>query len=268
VFTPLIAAHTILSPERLTASAWTFVVFSLCASAVYILNDISDIAADRAHPRKRLRPFAAGHLSTRFGITAALVLFGLALALTLVALSWRVLAIAIAYIATTTLYSLALKSRPVTDVFVLAGLYILRIVAGGAATSTALSSWFLAFALFLFLSLAFLKRYVELISTDHSLPGRGYGPADAGWIQAIGTCAGYVAVVVLALYVSAPDVTALYKRPEPLWLLCPLLLFWLTRLWFRASRHLVHDDPVVETLRDPVTYLVAAAGSVAVLAAL
>jgi 4-hydroxybenzoate polyprenyltransferase len=268
VFTPMVAAHTILSLDALATGVLTFVVFSLCASSVYLLNDISDIQDDRLHPRKRLRPFAAGHLSIKSGVVAAALLLGLAFAIGIAALSWSVIAIAIIYMATTTAYSVALKKQPVTDVFVLAGLYILRIVAGGVATSTPLSSWFLAFALFLFLSLALLKRYVELISTDHWLAGRGYGPLDAPWIQAIGTSAGYAAVVVLALYVSAPDVAALYTRSEPLWLLCPLMLFWMTRLWFRASRRLVDDDPVVETLRDPVSYLVAVAAAVAVLAAI
>jgi 4-hydroxybenzoate polyprenyltransferase len=264
----MVAAHDVVSPDRLVKATLTFVVFSFCASAVYLINDILDVQSDRLHPRKRLRPFAAGHLPIRAGFTAAAVLVVVAFAIAAVAVSWWVVALAAIYMAVTTLYSLVFKRQPVTDVFVLTSLYILRIVAGGVATSTPLSSWFLAFALFLFLSLAFLKRYVELISTDARLPGREYGPEDAAWIQAIGTSAGYAAVVVLALYVSAPDVTALYTRPQPLWLLCPLLLFWLTRIWFRASRKLVHDDPVVEAMIDPATYVVALAAGAAALAAL
>lgn len=265
---PLVAAHKVFTFDLWLASAFTFVVFSLCASAVYILNDISDIDSDRLHPRKRTRPFAAGDLSISFGLLAAGFVIGTALVIAVVAVSWAVTLIAVAYIFATTLYSLVLKARPVTDVFTLTCLYVLRIVAGSVATSTPLSSWFLAFALFLFLSLAFLKRYIELLASNQWLAGRGYGPDDVPWIQSSGTTAGYMAVVVLALYVSAPDVTSLYTRPEPLWLLSPLLLFWLTRLWFRASRTLVSDDPVVETLSDPVSYLVIAAAAVTVLAAI
>src|SRR5206468_1689864 len=145
-------------------------------------------------------------------------------------------------VAATSVYSAVLKRVPVADVFMLTGLYLLRIVAGSVATGTALSSWLMGFALFFFLSLAFVKRYVELMTIKGPMPGRDYSADDALWMHAIGTSAGYMAVLVLALYVTAPDVTILYRRPQVLWLLCPLLLFWLTRLWFRAGRRLLHDD--------------------------
>ena len=140
----------------------------------------------------------------------------------------------------------------VVDVFTLAGLYVLRIFAGGVATDTPLSSWLLGFALFFFLSLAFLKRYAELISLSVTgwIPHRGYKADDAPWMNAIGSSTGYMAIVVLALYVNGPEVAPLYRRPQVLWVWCPLLLFWLTRLWFRAGRGQVHDDPVVEAMKD------------------
>ena len=140
------------------------------------------------------------------------------------------------------------------DVFTLTGLYLLRIVGGGVATQTS-PNWLLGFALFIFLSLAFIKRYTELLTIDGRIAGRAYGPEDALWMHAMGTSSGYMAVLVLALYVNAPEVTILYRRPQVLWCLCPVLLFWVTRLWFRASRRAIHDDPVVEALTDWFSYV-------------
>jgi 4-hydroxybenzoate polyprenyltransferase len=268
VFVPAVAAHTVLEPGVWTASLLTFAVFCLCASAIYILNDISDIQPDRLHPRKRFRPFATGDLSIGTGITAAAALLLAAGGIAWAGLPGPVGVVIVVYVALSTSYSLVLKSRAVADVLALTGLYILRIVAGGVATATPLSSWFLAFALFFFSSLAFVKRYTELVAINGPLAGRGYGPGDASWIRAIGIGSGYMAVVILALYISAPDVTALYSRPLLLWILCPVLLVWLTRLWLRASRGLVHDDPIVEALRDTVSYVTAAVAAVVLVAAI
>jgi 4-hydroxybenzoate polyprenyltransferase len=268
VFLPVIAAHKLLRLDAMSACAVAFVAFSLCASAVYVLNDLSDIDTDRQHPWKRHRSIAAGRISRSTGFLTAVILLIGAFLVSFVGVSWRLAAILGIYIAATTAYTVRLKQIPVTDVFTLTAFYILRIVAGGVATETPLSSWFLAFALFLFLSLAFVKRYVALMATEGPLVAREYGPDDAVWMHAIGTSAGYMAVVVLALYLTSPEVTVLYARPEVLWLLCPLLLFWLTRLWFRAGRRLLHDDPVVEVLRDPVGYVtLAVAGTILVVAA-
>ena len=140
-------------------------------------------------------------------------------------------------------YSVRLKREPVVDVFVLAGLYVIRVLAGGFATNIPISTWLLAFAMFLFLSLAFVKRYTELFVMKGALAGRGYVPGDDRWMPAIGISSGYMAVLVLALYVNAPEVARLYDAPAALWWLVPILLFWVTRLWFRASREMSHDDP-------------------------
>lgn len=268
VFVPLIASHSWLRLDRWWASALTFVVFSLCASAIYLLNDISDIPSDRLHPRKRRRPFAAGHLSIPAGTVAAIGLLAPALILSITLLSWQLALIAVAYVIATTAYSLVLKRIPVADVFALTGLYVLRVAAGGVATGIALSSWLLAFALFLFLSLAFVKRYAELLMTNGAVAGRGYCADDLIWMHAIGTSAGYMAVLVLALYLNAPEVAIQYARPQALWFLCPLLLFWITRMWFRAGRRIIHDDPVMEALKDPATYVIGGSAVIAVITAL
>jgi 4-hydroxybenzoate polyprenyltransferase len=268
VFVPLLGAHQFNRLDQWVLGGLTFLAFSLSASAIYILNDISDIEADRHHPRKRTRPFAAGELSISTGFVAAAVLLLTSFSIALAGVSWRLAAALALYLAITTAYSLRLKRQPVIDVFTLAGLYVLRIVAGGIATQTPLTSWLLAFALFLFLSLAFVKRYVELAATNGELRGRGYGPDDLQWMHAIGTSSGYMAVLVLALYVNAPEVAVLYRQPQVLWLLCPLLLFWLTRLWFRAGRKVILDDPVLEALKDSVSYVVVGVVSVVVLLAI
>ena len=255
VFLPAMGAHTLGQLDAFTASLVTFTAFSFCASAIYILNDILDIEADRLHPRKCTRPFAAGDLSVPAGCVAAAVLLVAALLTVALNGSWPLGVVLLAYVATTSAYSVYLKREPVVDVFTLTALYVVRIVAGGVATGTPLSSWLLGFALFFFLSLAFVKRYTELLTATGGVPGRAYGAEDAPWIHAIGVCSGYMAGVVLALYVNAPDIVALYSRPQVLWSLCPLMLFWITRLWFRASRGLIHDDPVVEALKDWVSYV-------------
>jgi 4-hydroxybenzoate polyprenyltransferase len=267
VFTPLVAAHRVAEWASMSTALLTFISFSLCASAIYMLNDIADVRADRKHARKVRRPFAAGEVSIPAGVATSGVLLTTSLLLAVFAISWRVGAILGLYVVVTSLYTLHLKRVPVADVFTLTGLYILRIWAGSVATTTLLTTWLLAFALFFFLGLAFVKRYVEVIGTRGQLPGREYGPDDAQWMQAIGTSASYMAVVVLALYISAPEVTSLYDRPGVLWLLCPVLLFWLTRLWFRAGRRLHHDDPVVEALRDPLGYVTLAIAFMILLAA-
>jgi 4-hydroxybenzoate polyprenyltransferase len=268
VFVPIVAAHSILRADVLFLSFMTFFVFCLSASGVYVLNDISDIQADREHPRKRVRPFAAGDLTIASGLLLATVLLIVGVGVAAIAISSRVALLVVVYVTVTSAYSLRLKQRPVTDVFTLTGLYILRIVVGGVATDTPLSSWLLAFALFLFLSLAFIKRFTELLKAGGLSVGRGYQRDDVGWMQAVGTSAGYMAVLVLALYVNASETSVLYSKARVLWLLCPLLLMWLTRLWFRAGRGMLHDDPVTDALADYANYAAAAAAFAIILLAL
>jgi 4-hydroxybenzoate polyprenyltransferase/phosphoserine phosphatase len=267
IFVPLVTSHQLWNLDKLTTALIAFLAFGLCASAIYIVNDLLDIQSDRAHPRKRFRPFAAGDLSVPTGVAMAgglLVLAAVAAAATGSASYAVVLGI---YLITTTAYSVRLKREPVLDVFVLASLYVVRVIGGAVATDVALSNWLLGFGLFIFLSLAFVKRYTELVGQNGNMPGRGYTAADHAWMISIGICAGYMAVVILALYVDSNDVAALYTRPRALWLLCPVILFWITRMWFRAGRQQVHDDPVVEALRDPISYVCALTIGLALMAA-
>ena len=253
VFVPLLGAHRMFNMEDVLAAAIAFLAFGLCASGVYLLNDLLDLPSDRRHPRKRMRPFAAGQLPLLHGLLTAplLTLGGFALAwlasplFALVVLGYYIMTLA---------YSLRLKRVVMVDVVVLAGLYTVRIIGGAAAIEVGLSFWLLAFSMFVFLSLAMLKRYTELAGVAASgattASGRGYSTDDLSLIQSMGAASGYIAVLVFALYINSPESVALYDRPQVLWLICPALLYWISRAWFIAHRGGMHDDPVVFAVTD------------------
>ena len=252
VFLPMIAAHK-FDASTLAFSLVAFAAFSLVASGVYVLNDLLDLAADRAHPRKRFRPMASGAVP----LAHASALIGACLAagfvIALVAGLYFVLALC-AYTILTTAYSLHLKREPIIDICVLAALYTLRIVAGAAATGITPSVWLLAFALFIFLSLAAIKRQAELVDNLQSgrekAAGRGYRVGDLPIVGMMGVSAGYVSVLVLALYLNSPIVLSLYRTPEFLWVVSAVLLYWISRASIIAHRGEMHDDPIVFALRD------------------
>lgn len=259
LFVPLLAAHQIDNPALLVQVSVGFLAFGLCASSVYLLNDLLDLTADRHHPRKRHRPFAAGSINILHGalLIPALLLMALALALTL---PWEFLAALATYYVATLAYSLRLKNVVMVDVLVLAGLYTLRIIAGAAAVQVALSFWLLAFSMFIFLSLAFIKRYSELLSLQtesrKTRQARGYRVDDLPLLSSQGAASGYLAVLVLALYINGPTVQSMYRHAELIWLLCPLLLYWISRIWLKTHRGQMHDDPVVFAITDWVSALV------------
>ncbi|WP_206107806.1 UbiA family prenyltransferase [Paludisphaera rhizosphaerae] len=236
------------------AAAVAFVCFSLTASSVYILNDLLDLEADRRHVRKRLRPFASGAASIPAGVAVSLASLAAAAALA-ATLPPAFGGLLLLYLVLTTLYSTVFKRRLMIDVVCLAGLYTLRIVAGGAAVSIVPSHWLLAFSMFFFLSLAFAKRYSELsrCRVAGRLPGRGYGLEDLDLIRSLGPTSSYVCVLVFAMYLNSPDVHSHYRRPEILWLMSPVLLYWLSRLWFLACRKQLDEDPVLFALHDRIS---------------
>jgi 4-hydroxybenzoate polyprenyltransferase len=257
VFLAPLGAHRLGERGVLTASIAAFLAFGLVASALYVANDLHDLAADRLHPLKRHRPFASGQLGPAAGwlLIPALLAAGFALSALLPRPFTLVLA---GYAVATTAYSAALKRVPVADVLLLAGLYTLRIYGGAAATGVPVSEWLATFSMFFFLSLALLKRGSELLAVEGAPAGRGYRAVDREPVFAMGTASGYVSVLVLALYVSGPEVRHLYRTPAWLWALCPLVLYWVSRLWLLARRGEVTDDPVVVALRDRTTWLVGA----------
>jgi 4-hydroxybenzoate polyprenyltransferase/phosphoserine phosphatase len=255
IFVPIFGAHRWSeAPLWLTAGA-AFLAFGLCASSVYILNDLLDLPDDRRHARKRNRPFASGLIPVTSGILAVPLLLTASIALaafTLPALATGVLGF---YYCVTLAYSLSLKRKMAIDVIALAGLYTLRLVMGAAATGLALSFWLLSFSMFMFLSLALVKRYAELFharqrSLGAKTPGRGYFPEDLPIVASLGTAAGYLAVLVLAFYINDPHTLELYRRPEVIWLSCPLVLSWITRVWMLTHRGEMHEDPLVFATKD------------------
>ena len=256
---PLVTAHLILDAGAWLNLVLAFACFSMLASATYIVNDLHDLALDRRHAKKRFRPLASGDLSIASGIGLALVLAGLSFAFTLALLPRLFLAFLLVYTVLTLAYSFDLKRRLIVDALTLAMLYTLRIIAGAAAISVALSEWLLMFSLFFFVSLALLKRAIELdgITDGKRIPGRGYLPSDTDIIRSIGPTSGLLAVLVFALYINSPAVAKLYATPQLLWLLCPLLIYWITRIWFLANRGQVDHDPVVFALMDARSYIVA-----------
>ena len=249
--------------ELFTSGLLAMLAMSMAASSAYLLNDLLDLEADRHHPRKRLRPLACGAMSLREALLWIPALFAGAVLVGLVTLPWPFVLILLGYYTTTLLYSWVLKGIALLDVLVLAGLYTIRLAAGAAAGSIAISSWLLAFAIFLFLSLALLKRYTELLVMQtegrQSLMGRGYAVDDLALLPSLGCAAGYMAVLVLALYIDSPDILALYSHPALVWLLCPLLLYWISRVWLLAHRGQMHDDPVVFAIEDRTSQLIACA---------
>ncbi len=261
VFAPLVMAHRWSDPAAVGQSLAAALSFSLAASSVYIINDLLDLNSDRAHRSKCHRPFASGEIAITSGLRAVTLCFLGSLAIAPLA-RLPFLPMLFLYLVTTTLYSVSLKRIPIVDIFTLASLYTLRIFAGAAATGILVSPWLLAFSLFFFLGLASVKRFVEFGSISVSSPSspetsrRGYTAADASWIAQLGMGTGLVSVLVLALYIQAPDVTRLYRSPGRLWFVTPLVLFWTVRVWFLAHRQQLHDDPVVFALRDRTSLLI------------
>lgn len=258
LFVPLLLAHMFKAPPILKAML-AFACFSLCASATYIVNDLLDIEADRRHQKKRTRPFAAGDLAVTTGI--GIVVLFLAAGLTGAAFipghfrNWLLV-----YCVTTLAYSLRLKRVASVDVLLLSGLYTLRLLAGASAVNVKISPWFAAFSVFLFLSLAIVKRFSELENISARggsvANGRGYLLSDIEQLRSFGTASGLAAVVIFARYITSGEIPNLYRHPNRMWLIMPLLLLWIFRVWLLASRGELDEDPVIFAVTDPMSLLI------------
>jgi 4-hydroxybenzoate polyprenyltransferase len=263
VFVPLLTAQRYGDAYGILSALLAFLVFGLTASSVYLLNDLIDVADDRQHPRKRRRPFASGNLSLLTGWLAWPVFVLVAFTLASFSLPLRFVGVLATYFILTLAYSLNLKKRAMVDVLTLAALYTLRIIAGAAAIAVPLTFWILAFSMFLFLSLALIKRFSELkVARDNgkegNIRGRGYSSDDLEAVSAMGVASGYLSVLVLALYIQDSHTAMLYRTPQFIWLACPLLLYWISRAWLITHRGLMHDDPIVFALKDSKSWIVAA----------
>ncbi len=260
VFLPLLFAHQWTQPDLVSRALLAFAIFCAGASAIYLINDVMDVAADRQHPEKRFRPLAAGLITSRASLLVSALLLVLSSAAAVMWLPRAFLVVYLGYITATTAYSAGLKKVVMLDALMLAGFYTLRIFAGSLATQTPVSKWLLLFSMFFFLGLAFQKRLAELRDWDQGdspLRRRGYVKGDLDHILSMGTSASYMAVLVLALYIQSPDVAAHYARPDVLWWILPCLLYWLSRLWLLAGRQEVSEDAIAFAIKDRVSYAVA-----------
>jgi 4-hydroxybenzoate polyprenyltransferase/phosphoserine phosphatase len=257
IFVPMLAAHE-LDLGSFLSSCLAIIAFSLIASSVYVVNDLLDLSSDRAHPRKSSRPFASGVIPISHGNQIAILclLIGFATAALLGSIFLFVIG---AYYVTTLAYSLVFKRKIIIDICVLAGLYSMRILAGGAATGIDLSIWLLAFSVFFFLSLASVKRQAELVDLvnrkEIKISGRGYETHDLPIIAMISVASGYISVLVMMLYINSPHVTSLYQTPEMLWGVCCVVLYWLTRTVMLTHRGRMHDDPVIFAATDRISQI-------------
>ncbi len=259
IFIPVVTSHQLMSESIMYGAVVGFIAFCVCTSGVYLLNDLLDLQADRAHPRKNLRPLAHGDLPIPVALFC-IPLFLIVSAVLALSVSVMFACVLLAYLVATFAYSFALKQIPLIDVIMLAGLYTVRIIAGHAATGIVWSVWLLMFSMFFFFSLALVKRYGELKmllqQNGQQIAGRGYKADDVELVSVLGVASGFIAVLVLALYITSDQVTILYRIPSLLWLLVPVMLYWVSRLWLLAHRGAVHDDPILFSLHDRVSYLV------------
>ena len=271
IFIPLLVSHKFSEPLVSFQTVMAFFAFSLCASSVYLLNDLFDLPDDRLHPTKKKRPIAHGDIPMKhvlflipgllFGAACLAIMLPPYLGLTL-----------LAYYGLTLLYSLYLKSFALLDVQVLASFYTLRLIAGAAVVQVAPSFWLLGFSMSLFLSLALAKRYTGLLvrkrARQKPASRRGYSISDMPLVQSLGVASGYISVLILALYINSSEIGVFYKDPMWLWLLCPAVLYWIGRVWMYAHRGKLHDDPMVFAITDRVSLFIGAIMTVITLLAI
>lgn len=258
VFIPALLAH-VMNIEVFTSLTFTFFVFGLLASSVYILNDLLDLQSDRTHPRKKLRPIASGKITIPIGIALYAFLLITSILSAFIFLPINVIIVLGVYLAVTLYYSMYGKKIAILDVMLLAGLYTLRLIAGAQAANVILSEWLMGFSMFFFLSLAFVKRYSELIVRKdelEQLPGRGYGTKDSIMLLTAGLSSAMLSIMVLALYINSDAVRKLYQYPAYIWLICPAILTWLLQMWLIAHRGRMNDDPIISMAKTPMTYIV------------
>lgn len=271
LFVPLYFAHEYDDWALVFNALIAFISFSFCASSIYILNDLIDLPSDRRHRTKRKRPLASGSLAIPEGLVLMVACLTLSLFLAVRFVNVEFVWVIFGYIALTTFYTFYMKQRLVVDVLTLALLFTYRVMAGSVAVQVELSFWLLAFSIFFFTSLAFVKRYSELIQLGHNnermLRGRNYVLADIPVVTSLGPASGLLAVLVFALYINSPSILTYYSTPQALWGICLILMYWVSRIWFLAARGEMHDDPVLFAVRDKVSLFSGALAVACLLAA-
>ncbi|NNC98742.1 MAG: UbiA family prenyltransferase [Gammaproteobacteria bacterium] len=275
IFVPLLVSQSFMHFEAVTSALVAFLSFGFCASATYLLNDLADLESDRKHSIKKARPLAAGLIPIQHAIAAIAVLLLLGLGTSILFLNSGFFLVLSGYLTLTILYSFRLKQVQTVDVIVLASLFTTRVVAGAAAIGVFVSFWLLSFSMFLFLSLAMVKRVSELIHVEkdshgemEKISGRGYFTADIVVLQSLGGTAGFMSVLVLALYINSPEVMKLYRLPEILWIVVPLIGYWIMRIWIITARGQMNEDPISYAIRNKNSWFVATAILLVMIAAI
>ena len=263
LFIPLLAAHRFTEWPLIKDAFLAFFCFGLCASSVYILNDLLDIQDDRHHARKQKRPLASGRVPIQSGLIVFPLLLIAAFGLGIRLLPFEFTIGLATYYILTLAYSMCLKRWMIIDVITLAMLYTIRVIVGGVTLAIPLSFWLLTFSMFIFLSLALIKRYAELYplrlkNNNEKARGRGYFPSDLQMIASMGTASSYMAVLVLALYINDGRTTELYSHHKLIWMACPLLLIWVSRMWMLAHRGVMNEDPLIFALSDRMSLVIGA----------
>ncbi len=260
LFLPILMAHQLLDFDKFIQLLIGFFIFSLTASGIYTINDLFDLESDRSHSQKRNRPLASGKFPIQLGIILPPILILFSQTFAFFFLPYKFFLVLLLYFILTTAYSFYLKRIIILDILILASLYSIRIIAGGYIVDIYLSPWLLTFSMFIFLSLAIAKRYIELhnlkLNNNYSPAGRGYRTGDIDLLRGLGTASGYISVMVFALYINSKDIVSLYTNPMLLWAVVPLLLFWITRIWFLAARGEFDEDPLVFTIKDKISYII------------
>lgn len=261
IFIPLLLNSNVFDHGPLFSAIGAFFAFSLMASATYILNDLLDLESDRVHHKKKYRAFASGDIGILRGVVVGAILFAISLCI-LLFLPVEFAIVSFVYLISTLLYSFHIKTMIILDTCVLAGLFTIRVVGGTAAIGAEWSFWLLAFSMFFFLSLAFTKRASELhamaLAGKKNAKGRGYKVGDKEMVTSMGIASGYIGVLVIALYINGDKVISNYNTPYLLWLVCPLLLYWIGRIWMKTTRGEMNEDPIVFALKDKISYITAA----------
>ena len=270
IFVPLILSHSILELDKVMTTVYGFVLFSLAASGIYVFNDLIDLNNDRTHPQKSKRALASGAVPVAHGFIIGSLFWLVSLGFSFVYYEYLFVLI-VGYIALNFIYSTILKRLVLLDVVVLAGFYILRLTVGAVMTGESLSFWLITFSLFIFFSLALVKRYIEIayhMQGRSEIRGRGYCKEDEVITSILGVASGLISVLVMALYIHDPHTLELYSDANWLWMTIPALLYWVSRLWLLAHRNEIGDDPISFAIKDPESYLVALVLSLSVYVAL
>lgn len=271
LFVPLVTSHNWNNISALMTVILGFISLSICASGGYLFNDFLDLDSDRNHPRKKQRPFASGEVSLLTGslLMVALKIIGLGIAFVL---SWKYFFLLVLYLLISFAYSLHLKTYVLIDVLVLAGLYTMRVVMGAVLADVPISFWLFAFSIFIFFSLALVKRCSELMTLSKTnkdyAEGRDYSVADIGYLREMGIASGYLAILIVALYINSANAPVFYSHPKALWMICPALFYWISRIWLKTGRGEMLDDPIIFSVKDRGSRFVAAAVLIIILLAI